>query len=61
MLWQEHWKSNLKLRGYSGKKKTIEIRIVSKMKRQMKDLRQLVARAGNKIYRKEHWRKAAHK
>ena len=26
-----------------------------------KELRQLVARAGNKIYRRKHWRKATHK
>ena len=31
------------------------------MKKQIKELIQLVARAGNEIYRRKHWRKARHK
>ena len=42
-------------------KKTKENRRVRKMKRQRKELRHLVARAGNEIYRRKHRRKATHK
>ena len=43
------------------KKKTKENRTVKKMERHIKELRQLVERARNEIYRRKHWRKATHK
>ena len=56
MSWQEHCKSSLILRGHSERKRKRK-----KMKRQIKELRKLVARVGNEIYRRKHWRKATHK
>ena len=38
-----------------------ENRTVRKMKRQIKELRQLVARAGNEICRRKYWRKTTYK
>ena len=43
------------------KKKTKENRTVKKMERHIKELRQLVERARNEIYRRKYWRKATHK
>ena len=42
-------------------KKVKENRRVRKMKQQIKELRQLVARAGIEIYRRKHWRKTTRK
>ena len=38
-----------------------ENRTVRKMKRQIKELRQLVVRAGNEICRRKYWRKTTYK
>ena len=38
-----------------------ENRRVRKMKRQIKELRQVVARAGNEICRRKYWRKTTYK
>ena len=44
-----------------NEKKAKENRRVRKMKKRVKELRQLVARAGNEIYRRKHWRKTTRK
>ena len=41
--------------------KVKENKRVKKMERQVKELRQLVARAGNEIYRRKYWIEATHK
>ena len=41
--------------------KVKENKRVKKMERQVKELRQLVVRAGNKIYQRKYWIEATHK
>ena len=41
--------------------KVKENKRVKKMERQVKELRQLVVRAGNEIYRRKYWIEATHK
>ena len=42
-------------------RKVKENKRVKKMERQVKELRQLVVRAGNEIYRRKYWIEATHK
>ena len=48
-------------RSLRNEKKTKQCRKVREMKRQIKELRQLISRAGIEIYRRKHWRKPTHK
>ena len=53
MQCSDQWKSSVKSRDHPERKKKKENRRVRKMKKPIKELRQLVARAGNEIYQAE--------